>query len=37
LLDTQAEAVAAAYEALSFVARDSGIGEWPVLVLSSSN
>jgi ribosomal protein L11 methyltransferase len=37
LLDTQAEAVAAAYQALSFVARDSGIGEWPVLVLSSSN
>jgi ribosomal protein L11 methyltransferase len=37
LLDTQAETVAAAYEALSFVARDSGIGEWPVLVLSSSN
>jgi ribosomal protein L11 methyltransferase len=37
LLDTQAEAVAAAYEALSLVARDSGSGEWPVLVLSSSN
>jgi ribosomal protein L11 methyltransferase len=37
LLDTQAEAVAAAYQLLGFVAYDSGSGEWPVLVLSSSN
>jgi ribosomal protein L11 methyltransferase len=37
LLDAQAQAVAAAYQALSFVAHDSGSGEWPVLVLSSSN
>jgi ribosomal protein L11 methyltransferase len=37
LLDTQAQAVAAAYQALSFVVHDSGSGEWPVLVLSSSN
>jgi ribosomal protein L11 methyltransferase len=35
LLDSQAEAVIAAYEALGFTARDRGFAEWPVLVLSS--
>jgi ribosomal protein L11 methyltransferase len=35
LLDSQAEAVIAAYEALDFTVRDQGTGEWPVLVLSS--
>ena len=35
LLDSHAEAVIAAYEALEFTARDRGFGEWPVLVLSS--
>jgi ribosomal protein L11 methyltransferase len=36
LLDSQAEAVIAAYAALGLSARDRGFGEWPVLVLSSS-
>ena len=35
LLDTQAEAVIAAYEALGITARARGSGEWPVLVLHS--
>jgi ribosomal protein L11 methyltransferase len=35
LLDTQSEAVAAAYEKLGLAVRDHGRGEWPVLVLSS--
>ena len=35
LLDTQAAAVASAYEALGLTLRDGGSGEWPVLVLSS--
>ena len=35
LLDTQAEAVAQAYEGLTLALRDPGSGEWPVLVLSS--
>ena len=34
LLDTQADAVAAAYEALGCTLVDRGSGEWPVLVLS---
>ena len=34
LLDTQAEAVAAAYEALNITVIDRGTGEWPVLVLN---
>ena len=33
LLDTQADAVAAAYEARGFTLRDRGSGEWPVLVI----
>jgi ribosomal protein L11 methyltransferase len=33
LLDTQADVVAAAYEALGFTLTDRGSGEWPVLVL----
>jgi ribosomal protein L11 methyltransferase len=37
LLDTQAEAVAAAYESLGLRVRDQGSGEWPVLVLSASS
>ena len=32
LLDTQAEAVANAYEALGLRVMDRGFGEWPVLV-----
>jgi len=36
LLNTQAEAVAAAYRDLGFTLVSSGSGEWPVLVLSSS-
>jgi ribosomal protein L11 methyltransferase len=32
LLDTQADAVAGAYEKLGFAAIDRGFGEWPVLV-----
>jgi ribosomal protein L11 methyltransferase len=35
LLDTQSEAVSAAYEALGLTVRDHGAGQWPVLVLSS--
>jgi ribosomal protein L11 methyltransferase len=35
LLDSQADAVVAAYEALGLTLRDRGFGEWPVLVLSS--
>jgi len=34
LLDTQAAAVATAYEELGLTARDHGAGEWPVLVLT---
>ena len=34
LLDTQADAVIAAYEKLGFTLTDRGSGEWPVLVLS---
>lgn len=33
LLDTQADAVIAAYDALGFTLADRGSGEWPVLVL----
>ena len=33
LLDTQADGVVAAYEALGFTLHDRGSGEWPVLVL----
>lgn len=33
LLDTQADAVVAAYEKLGLTLRDRGLGEWPVLVL----
>jgi ribosomal protein L11 methyltransferase len=36
LLDTQAEAVARAYEVQSLSLSDPGSGEWPVLVLRSS-
>ena len=36
LLDTQADAVAAAYEDLGLALSDRGTGEWPVLVLSRS-
>ena len=32
LLDTQADAVASAYEKLGLTVRDRGFGEWPVLV-----
>lgn len=35
LLDTQADAVIAAYRALGLTVRDRGSGEWPVLVLDS--
>ena len=35
LLDSQAEAVARAYQALGLTLRDRGLGEWPVLVVSS--
>jgi ribosomal protein L11 methyltransferase len=35
LLDSQSDAVAAAYEKLGLTVRDRGSGEWPVLVLSS--
>ena len=35
LLDSQAEAVIAAYEALGLSLRERGRGEWPVLVLKS--
>jgi ribosomal protein L11 methyltransferase len=35
LLDTQADGVIAAYEALGFAPADRGSGEWPVLVLTS--
>ncbi|MFL6765743.1 MAG: 50S ribosomal protein L11 methyltransferase [Sphingomicrobium sp.] len=35
LLDTQADAVIAAYEELRFTLADRGSGEWPVLALSS--
>ena len=35
LLDTQADAVAAAYEKLGLALVDRGSGEWPVLVLSA--
>jgi len=34
LLDTQADSVLSAYEALGFVVSDRGSGEWPVLTLS---
>ena len=33
LLDSQAEAVIAAYEAQGFEVADRGAGEWPVLCL----
>ena len=33
LLDTQADAVAQAYEALGLTLKQRGAGEWPVLVL----
>ena len=36
LLDTQASAVAAAYEAVGITCRVRGPGQWPVLVLSSA-
>jgi ribosomal protein L11 methyltransferase len=36
LLDTQADSVAAAYEALGLTCRAHGSGEWPVLVLTRS-
>lgn len=36
LLETQADAVIAAYEALGFTLRDRGPGEWPVLVLNNA-
>jgi ribosomal protein L11 methyltransferase len=35
LLDTQADAVVRAYEALGLTLQDRGTGEWPVLVLNS--
>jgi ribosomal protein L11 methyltransferase len=35
LLDTQADAVIAAYERLGLSLTDRGSGEWPVLVLGS--
>ena len=35
LLETQANAVTGAYEALGLTLRDRGSGEWPVLVLTS--
>jgi ribosomal protein L11 methyltransferase len=35
LLETQADAVTGAYEALGLTLRDRGSGEWPVLVLTS--
>ena len=35
LLDTQADAVARAYESLGMALRERGTGEWPVLVLHS--
>jgi ribosomal protein L11 methyltransferase len=35
LLDTQADAVTAAYERLGLTCRAQGSGEWPVLVLGS--
>ena len=35
LLDTQADAVTAAYEAQGLMVRERGSGEWPVLVLSA--
>ena len=35
LLDTQADAVAGAYEALGLTLKERGSGEWPVLVLRS--
>jgi ribosomal protein L11 methyltransferase len=36
LLDTQADAVAAAYEKLGLTVRDRGSGQWPVLILSAA-
>ena len=36
LLDTQADAVATAYEKLGLTLTDRGCGEWPVLVLRTS-
>lgn len=36
LLDTQSDAVIAAYEKLGLTVRDRGSGEWPVLVLGAS-
>jgi ribosomal protein L11 methyltransferase len=35
LLDSQADSVVAAYEAFGLILKESGSGEWPVLVLSS--
>jgi ribosomal protein L11 methyltransferase len=35
LLDTQADTVASAYEALGLMLQERGSGEWPVLVLRS--
>jgi ribosomal protein L11 methyltransferase len=37
LLDSQAEAVVASYQSFGLLVRDSGSGEWPVLVLSASS
>jgi ribosomal protein L11 methyltransferase len=37
LLDTQAEAVIAAYQALGLTLGDRGSGEWPVLVVTAGN
>jgi ribosomal protein L11 methyltransferase len=36
LLDTQADAVARAYQVLGFKVHDRGAGEWPVLVLGAA-
>ena len=36
LLDTQAKAVAGAYEALGLTLKERGSGEWPVLVLQAA-
>jgi hypothetical protein len=34
--DTQADAIAAAYERVGLTVRDRGPGEWPVLILSAA-
>ena len=36
LLDTQADTVASAYEALGLTLKERGLGEWPVLVLQAT-